>query len=128
MRVKDNSPQLQREFNERLDPKARAFYLEIEDYVYSKYAVRLVITCIERTVTENEKVGGVKLSAHVKRPGYYVRALDVRAKDLSTQIITDIISHAKRVWGDMVHILAHGGTAYHIHMNVNLGYATSCPE
>ena len=128
MRVKDNSPQLQREFNERLDPKARAFYLEIEDYVYSKYAVRLVITCIERTVTENEKVGGVKLSAHVKRPGYYVRAVDVRAKDLSTQIITDIIGHTKRVWGDAVHILAHEGTAYHIHMNVNLGHATKCPE
>jgi len=125
---KDQSPLLAREFAERLDPIVRAIYLELEHHVLTVYRIPLIITCVERTPLENQKAGGVPRSAHLKQDGYYVRALDMRTKNLSETAIRDVVSRVARVWGAMAHCIRHTGTADHIHLNVNLRYATAWPE
>ena len=125
---KDNSPRMAHEFANRLDPRMRAVYLELEHHVLTTYKTPLMVTCIERTILENQQVGGQSRSAHMKDDEHYVRAMDLRTKNLSESAIRDIVSRTARIWGPEVHILRHGGTADHIHVNVNLRYATAWQE
>jgi len=50
--VKDDSARLKHEFNNRLDPIARAMFLELDDYAFTTYKTRLIIGFVHRTAFE----------------------------------------------------------------------------
>ena len=77
-----------------------------------------MVTCLVRAPQENARVGGRKQSAHI-----YGRAADLRVWNIPDKIANRMIRQVRIKYGKKVHILIHGGTARHIHVNVNYAYA-----
>lgn len=120
MKFKDDDPRLAREFSEVIDKRLRAVLLDLSYYISSLFREDLTITCLVRTPDENRAVGGNADSSHLDR-----RAADLRTRNLSEYAITKALEYVKRVWGDNVHIIRHkGGTADHIHVNINRHFVT----
>jgi uncharacterized protein YcbK (DUF882 family) len=95
-----------------IDGRLRALLLELAHYCWRQYNTHLTITCLNRTPEENERVGGIKYSAHLSG-----RAADIRSGNIK-RYIADIKDHLKGVWGDAVYVVAHdSGRGHHLHIN-----------
>jgi hypothetical protein len=87
--------------------------------VLTTLAVRLVITCVNRTAKENARVGGKTYSAHL-----FKCAVDIRMKDLSAVEIEFIRSWlTANLDPEVFYWIIHGkGDNKHLHINVRYGF------
>ena len=115
------------EFYERLDPRLRSIIMEQARWQWVKFNRALVITCVGRTVEENEAVGGRYNSAHlIRSDAPYVRAADVRSRNLDPEMQVKWAKRVSGVWRirGLLHVVHHNsGSGDHFHMNINRGFA-----
>ena len=117
MQFKDNDTKMVLQYCNEIDPKLRAVLLDIDFWLQRRHGIEVVVTCLNRTPTYNEKIGGRPNSAHLDG-----RAADIRSFNLPADVLAGLITRVKSIWGDMVHIIHHDGTAPHIHINVNRSF------
>jgi len=80
----------------------------------------ILITCLNRTVTENAEIGGQPNSSHCDK-----RAADIRtAGKYGPDQISALKHETDRTFGHIVHFVSHThGTGPHIHVNINYEFA-----
>lgn len=116
------------EWKEILDPRLKGVGYWLAQYMFEKYGRPLVISCIGRTETENDAVGGVKWSSHlILKDRRWVYALDFRSRDLPVEEKPKLVQHITETWNPPGHpflyCLHHdSGAGEHIHINVNRLY------
>lgn len=106
---------LETEFTNDIDSRLRAILLDLNFYTERMFGKSLIITCLNRTVAENERVGGNPNSAHLDR-----RAVDLRSRDFSEIVLDFIVKYLYDTWRkDFIYVLVHGqGFNKHIHINI----------
>lgn len=106
---------LMTEFRYVIDPRLRAILLELAEWVRVKQEADITLTCLNRTITENEQVGGYKFSAHLSG-----RGADIRTWGFSVKQIEAIMTYLKESWGEeFIFVLYHGsGSSNHLHINI----------
>lgn len=114
--------QLLKEFQTKLDPKLIGILATIASYMWQKYEIETVITCLVRSIQYNSDMGGRELSAHIIQDGYYCRAADIRTRHLTRKQIKDLIGFIESLYGNKVCIVYEGD---HIHVNINWQWATA---
>ena len=112
-------PAILQAFDYIIDPRLKALLHELSKWVYNNCEGKsLTITCLNRTVEENERVNGYKYSAHL-----IGRAVDIRSRYFTDDEIKRLIEHLKYSWGDMVFVKYHDvGFGNHIHINITRKY------
>lgn len=113
-----------------LDPRLRGLALAVAAWQYGKWGIGVTITCIARTASENEAVGGVSRSAHVLEAGQiWHRAFDMRNNDLTLDQRRERHDYIMTNWNwrvmpPMIHTVDHnnGKGGDHTHVNLNLAY------
>jgi len=114
------------EFMRDLDPRLRWMLVNIAARARRELGVETITTCIGRTVEENRAVGGIEQSAHLYRPGYYLRAVDLRTRHMSDDAIREYLNYFKpwQAIAGLLHVKYHNsGSGNHIHVNVNHSFA-----
>lgn len=114
---------LEREFH-LVHPLLRAAYYDM-GYEVKKAGSVLVITCLIRSREENAAISKRELSSHL-----FARGGDSRVWNLPKGVfVGELIAGIKDTYGNKIHIIRHsGGTADHIHMNVNWQFADQFTE
>lgn len=103
------------EFKHWIDPRLRAVLLELDDWSQRILGKRVLITSLNRTKEENEKVGGSVYSAHLVG-----RAVDIRSRLFEEAELEQIKKHLMDAWGfSFLYVICHGkGSNKHIHINI----------
>lgn len=121
--LKFKDGQLSLEFDGALDPLARFAVTDLTEIMFQEFHVDMIVTCVNRSLTENQAVGGVEKSAHIPVNGIG-RAVDLRSFHLTDYQKKFLVAYVKARWGSVVHCILHeGGTADHFHLNVNYQYS-----
>lgn len=132
MKPKIGSPAFRRmmhDWENSIDPRLKAILSELATWTICEFNKGIIITCLNRTETENQAVGGRPKSSHLDG-----RAVDFRSWTFSSDQIKKVLLHIKRIWQrtdetlvPMVHIIHHdSGRGEHIHLNVNYHYRNAC--
>lgn len=112
------------EFHTQLDPLTRFAVEDLQEVVSKRFGSDLTVTCVLRTPSQNEEVGGVKQSAHIPGVDGIGRAVDLRSSSFTEAEKAFILKYMEKRWGPVVHFILHNaGTAPHFHLNVNYQYA-----
>lgn len=115
---------LRHEWWNRIDPRLRAVFFELSDWVENQFGKMLIITQLNRTEEENKRLGGYEFSAHL-----YGRGGDFRSHIFTQEEIDAIEKHLDDTWNnvshrpDIVYFKHHSvRTGPHIHINVTWAY------
>ena len=109
---------MKKEFQHQIDGRLKGILLELDDWAYDMYRIPTVITCLNRSKEENERLGGVPWSAHL-----FGRGADIRSHHYTEKMIQSIVRHLEETWGDMIFIKYHdSGSGDHIHINIKYAY------
>lgn len=110
---------LSNEFHHKIDLRLKAILMEAGDWSNRVLTKKLIVTCLNRTKEENDKVGGRPTSAHFEG-----RAADLRTSHLGQPEIDKLIGHLNKVWGlEFLHTKYHDdGTGFHLHININFPF------
>jgi len=115
--------QLATDFTKRLDPLVQTAIKDLNEFTENTFGKSVTITCVNRSVIDNKKVGGSSTSAHLDRPEGR-RAVDLRSRGLSESEIKRIVEYLKHRWGGLLYVLVHNaGTGPHIHINLRWDHA-----
>lgn len=119
----DNINRLMDEFNKQIDPRLQTMARQLADRMWEKYRVDLMVTCIVRTPEENAAAGGLPQSSHLRKD-----AIDFRSSNLTEEQANYAVAFVLATWGPVMHaIYEKGGTAFHLHINLNWGYSLHNP-
>lgn len=118
------------EFQEDIDNRLKAVLLELGEWTLYCYNKPVVVTCLNRTKEENDKVNGHENSAHLFDPNdpllniYPGRAADIRSWAFMKDQIPKIVNHLEKVWGkEFLNVKYHNsGSGDHIHINIKWSY------
>lgn len=107
------------DWQEDIDPRLRSVLLELSEWTMRVFSKGLVITCLNRSIIENNKVGGKSTSAHLRG-----RAADIRSRSFKPGQLQLILRHLEKVWGhDFLYVSAHNsGHGPHIHINIRYAH------
>ena len=101
-----------------VDPRMCAVVLLLAAWTMCQWSIGIVITCLNRTVDENRRLGGYEFSAHLSG-----RGVDIRSRTFTVTQITQIIEYLETTWGDFIYVKYHNsGSGHHIHINIRYGY------
>lgn len=122
------------EFVRQCDPIMRAVLLDVTIYMHYRWGVSVIVTDLVRS--------GDGSSSHNMTEDTYCRAVDIRTHHWTKEMINDCQRYINTVWNrsmlatgpvPLVHMRYHTtdgttedkpGTGWHLHLNVNRGYAT----
>ena len=103
------------EFTRTIDKRLKAILLDLADEVQRKFKKNIILTCLNRTEEENQKVNGSPFSAHL-----YGRGADIRIWHFSQKELDFITNYLYNIWSDdFLYIKIHdAGSGNHIHLNI----------
>ena len=114
----DQQSRLEHEVYHQIDHVLTAMLLDLDNFCYSEFAKRILVTSAVRTKEENKAVGGVEWSGHL-----YGRAVDIRSWTFKPDQIKAIEKYLKDVWGGWIYFKHHDtGQGVHIHLGIPYKY------
>ncbi len=119
---KSKFERLRVEYNEKIDRRLRAILMDLGEHIaVTMQSDPITLTCLNRTVKENDLLNGYRLSAHLCG-----RAADIRVWNYSDPTIEKIRIYLEQTWGPLFLFFKHhnSGSGDHIHLNIRWKFAS----
>ncbi len=106
---------LEVEFYRIIDKRLKALLLDLADEVERKFKKNIILTCLNRTLEENQKYNGSPFSSHLDG-----RGADIRIWHFDKKHLDFITNYLYTNWSeDFVYVKVHdAGSGSHIHVNI----------